>query len=86
MTRMINKTKLYWVLLAYALLVIPLVHWVAPFFQAAVPDYVATESGSIIGQTNVYAQLAPYLIAYLTAPIVFFFSVFKLVKSYRKVS
>ena len=75
-----NKKK-YLFLLVLSLAMIPLVHLVAPLFYPEVPKYVSTGEGSIIGQTNVYAQLLPYVIAYLLAPVLFVWSLVKLFKA-----
>lgn len=63
------KNNLTLSLLIYALLIIPLVHFATPLFFNDGPQYVSTGEGSIIAQTNVYAQLAPYLFAYLSGPL-----------------
>jgi hypothetical protein len=63
--------------------IIPLVHFIAPMFYSATPNYVATGEGSIIGQTNVAAQLAPFVLAYISAPILVVWGSVRLMKSRR---
>jgi hypothetical protein len=70
-------------LIIISLLLIPYVHIFAPMFYAEVPEKVATNSGSIIGQTNVYAQLFPYVLAYLFSPVMLIIGGLKLLKSKR---
>ena len=68
------------ILIIYGLIVIPLVHYVAPMFFSETPEYVATQGGSIIGQTNVYAQLVPYAIAWLSAPVALLWALVRVLK------
>ena len=50
--------------------VIPAVHLLAPLFIPDAPSYVATTaSTSIMAKTNVYLQLLPFMLAYLSAPL-----------------
>ena len=57
-----SEKKKAFALIIIPLLLIPAVHVFAPMFYAEVPDQVATSGGSIIGKTNVYAQLIPYML------------------------
>jgi len=76
-----NKKRTPLVMMIFSLVLIPLVHLTAPMFHAEVAPYVSTGSGSIIGQTNVYMQLLPYVLAYLAAPVIFIWGVILFRKS-----
>jgi len=79
-----NNRNKYLFSLMISLAIIPLVHLVAPLFYPEVPQYVSTGEGSIIGQTNVYAQLIPYVVAYLLAPVLLVWSLVKLIRAKKK--
>lgn len=85
MSKQSTKVKVSMAMIVFALLEIPIVHLIAPMFHPEVAPYVSTGGGSIIGQTNVYLQLLPYVLAYLSAPVIFVWGLVIFRKSKRNI-